>query len=200
MSEIEAPAPGLEAPNAFFTIGHSTRPAASFVELLRTASVQHVVDVLRGASIQQVVDVRTVPRSRTNPQFNRESLPGTLAEFQIGYEHIAELGGLRPRQFPGGSPNAFWKNDSFRNYADYATTEPFQAGLEKLRDLGRARRCAVMCAEMVWWRCHRRVIADYLIASGETVYHLMGQDRVEPAKLTAVAQRRGDGSLVYPPG
>ena len=154
----------------YFTIGHSTRPIDDFVDLL-TAS-----------EIGLIVDVRTVPRSRTNPQYNRETLPGSLSEFQIAYEHIAELGGLRPRaQDIAPDVNAFWKNQSFHNYADYAMGDCFRSGFTRLRELGSVRCCAVMCAEAVWWRCHRRIIADYLLIAGERVFHILGPKAVSPA-------------------
>jgi uncharacterized protein (DUF488 family) len=176
-------------PDAFFTIGHSTRTPSEFVDLLRAPQVR------------QIVDVRTVPRSRANPQFNYDTLPGTLAAHQIGYEHIFELGGLRGRQGAlGASPNLLWENRSFRNYADYALTEPFRAGLTHLRMLGHARRCGIMCAEAVWWRCHRRIIADYLIVAGESVFHILSPGRIEAARLTLGAQRRSEDTLVYPTG
>ncbi|MDQ4135374.1 MAG: DUF488 domain-containing protein [Pseudomonadota bacterium] len=173
--------------NPFFTIGHSTR------------SLDEFVDLLRASDIQVLVDVRTIPRSRRNPQFNKDALPDSLQEFQIGYEHMIELGGRRGKQ-PGveDSPNTFWTHESFRNYADYAMGPEFRAGLARLRELGHRRRCAIMCAEAVWWRCHRRLIADYLLAAGETVLHILGPDKVEPAELTPEAQRQGDGTLVYP--
>ena len=173
----------------FFTIGHSTRPIPEFVDLLRAAEVR------------LVVDVRTVPRSHTNPQYNRDTLPATLAERGVGYAHIAVLGGLRgksktvPREL-----NAFWQNASFHNYADYALSAEFRAGLAKLRTLGHAQRCAVMCAESVWWQCHRRIIADYLVAAGEAVRHIMAKGRIETARMTPGAKARPDGSLVYPAG
>ena len=120
---------------------------------------------MREADARLVVDVRTVPRSRTNPQYNKETLPETLAQYQIGYEHIAELGGLRghKREVPA-EVNAFWQNASFHNYADYALSESFRQGLAHLREIGHANRCAIMCAEAVWWRCHRRIISDYLLS------------------------------------
>jgi uncharacterized protein (DUF488 family) len=171
----------------FFTIGHSTRPIGEFIEMLRRADVR------------MVVDVRTIPRSRTNPQYNSETLKESIAEFQIGYEHIVELGGLRGRQREVPSElNAFWQNESFHNYADYALSEPFAHGLARLRALGGERRCAIMCAEAVWWRCHRRIIADYLIAAGEAVFHILSADRTEPAHLTPGIARRADGTLLYP--
>ena len=170
----------------FFTIGHSTRTIEEFVGLLQASEVQ------------VVVDVRTIPRSRRNPQFNKDTLPETLQDFQIGYEHLIELGGRRGRQrFAEPSPNTFWTHESFRNYADYAMGEEFRAGLAKLRDLGQRRRCAIMCAEAVWWRCHRRIITDYLIFAGESVFHILGPDHVEPAELSPVAKRQPDGTLIY---
>ena len=171
-----------------FTIGHATRPIEQFIELLQASSVTFVADV------------RTVPRSRTNPQYNREVLPHSLAAVSIGYEHIASLGGLRSRkrEVPR-EVNAFWQNGSFHNYADHAMGTAFHEGLVHLRQLGQVQRCAIMCAETVWWRCHRRIVADYLILAGRSVFHLMGQGRVEPAKMNPAAHPTGDG-LTYPPG
>ena len=171
----------------FFTIGHSTRPIGDFIDLLSIAE------------IGLVVDVRTVPRSRTNPQYNRETLSESLSASQIGYEHVAELGGLRPRaQNIAPDVNAFWVNQSFHNYADYATSDAFRAGLARLRERGRSQSCAVMCAEAVWWRCHRRIIADYLLAAGEQVFHILGPDAIAPAILTKGAAPQRDGTLTYP--
>jgi uncharacterized protein (DUF488 family) len=170
----------------FFTIGRSTRPVSEFV------------DLLKAGQIALVADVRTVPRSRTNPQYNSDILPETLARFEIGYEHMTALGGLRARTHDvPPHVNAFWQNPSFHNYADYAPSQAFHRGLARLRALGHEQRCAIMCAEAVWWRCHRRIIGDYLIAAGETVFHILGPDRTEPARMTAAAQPRTDGSLVY---
>src|SRR4026208_2088169 len=129
----------------FFTIGHSTRTVSQFV------------DLLQASQIELVVDVRRIPRSRTNPQFNRETLPDDLATVQIGYAHVAALGGLRKSSRADISPNLFWDNPSFRNYADYAMTQEFHEGLTQLKDCGHARCAVVMCAEAVWWRCHRRI-------------------------------------------
>jgi uncharacterized protein (DUF488 family) len=174
-------------PNPFFTIGHSTRSIDEFAALLTSADVK------------LVVDVRTVPRSRTNPQFNRDILPASLAAHGVAYEHFAALGGLRGKQ-PGvpTEANAFWKNASFHNYADYALSEEFRSGVEKLRALGHATRATVMCAESLWWRCHRRIIADYLIAAGEEVFHILGLGHIEQARLTREAQIAPNGSLTYP--
>jgi uncharacterized protein (DUF488 family) len=110
---------------------------------------------------------------------------------------MTALGGLRARQDVSPDVNAFWQNQSFHNFADYALTRAFQSGLTRLRALGHERRCAIMCAEAVWWRCHRRIIADYLIATGETVFHILSADRVEPARMTEAAKTGADGSLVY---
>ena len=171
----------------FFTIGHSTRLVEEFVALLSEAE------------IRLVVDVRTVPRSRTNPQYNSDVLSKSLSDFQIGYEHIGLLGGLRGRRRDvQADVNAFWQNQRFHNYADYAMSEDFHAGLAKLSKLGHATRCAVMCAEAVWWRCHRRIIADYLIAAGETVFHILGRKHIEPAYLTEGAKLGPGGTLTYP--
>ena len=145
-----------------------------------------------------VVDVRTVPRSRTNPQFNRDALSASLAGAGIGYEHIAALGGLRGRSrdvAPG--VNDFWENASFHNFADYARSDVFREGLARLRELARAQRCAVMCSEAVWWRCHRRIIADYLVHAGEAVFHIIGAKRVEPARMTPSARPGADDALTY---
>jgi uncharacterized protein (DUF488 family) len=142
--------------------------------------------------------VRTVPRSRTNPQYNFDVLPGELAPLGIGYERIAELGGLRGRsRTVAPDVNGYWENQSFHNYADYALSNEFERGLEALMSVARERRTAIMCAEAVWWRCHRRIIADYLLLRGRRVIHLMGEGRTEPAKMTPAAEQR-DGHLVYP--
>lgn len=171
----------------WFTIGHSTRTLDEFVSLLREA----------GADM--VVDVRTIPRSRANPQFNADALLGALAHVGIRYRHVAELGGLRRhRKRDGPSPNGFWENASFRNYADYAMTAEFRAGLAELRSFNAGHTCALMCAEAVWWRCHRRIIADYLIAAGEPVVHILGHGHLDPASMTPGARRQKDGTLIYP--
>ena len=173
-------------PLPFYTIGHSTRSIEEFVELLKVAE------------IRVVADVRTVPRSRTNPQYNRDVLPDTLSVFHIDYEHIAALGGLRGHAAGiAGTVNSFWQNQSFHNYADYALSESFRAGLARLHGLGHAATCAIMCAEAMWWRCHRRIIADYLIAAGDDVFHIVGPGRIEPAHMTEAARAGPDG-LTYP--
>lgn len=171
----------------FYTIGHSNRTLDEFVALL------DAVD------IALLADIRKMTRSRTNPQFNEATLPDALAAVDIAYAHIAALGGLRGKS--RGVPdeiNDFWTNRSFHRYADYALSPEFRTGLDQLIAQGHAQRCAIMCSEAVWWRCHRRIVSDYLIARGETVLHIMGKNRVEPARLTAGAVIRADGTIVYP--
>jgi uncharacterized protein (DUF488 family) len=173
--------------NPFFTIGHSTRPLDAFVALLK------------GADVRLVVDVRTIPRSRTNSQYNSDVLPASLSAFQIEYEHIAALGGMRGRQ-PTVPPttNAFWHNQSFHNYADYAMGADFHSGFSRLRKLGHSERCAIMCAETLWWRCHRRIISDYLIVAGEMVFHILGPDQIKQAHITDAATVETAGNVTYP--
>jgi uncharacterized protein (DUF488 family) len=143
--------------------------------------------------------VRRFPRSGTNPQFNLGTIDTELAASEISYRHIAELGGRRSRaKEVRESPNGFWENRSFRNYAYYAATESFRDGLAVLRGMGRSQHCAIMCAEAVWWRCHRRIIADYLLASGEQVLHILSATKVEPARLTPAARIQSDRTLIYP--
>jgi uncharacterized protein (DUF488 family) len=171
-----------------FTIGHSTRTKDEFIALLREFEVD------------QIVDVRSIPRSRTNPQFNTDVLPQTLAEAGIGYRHLKALGGRRHRaKNAAPSPNTLWRNVSFRNYADYAATDAFRAGLDELHAIARDHRCAIMCAEAVWWRCHRRIIADYLLSDGDRVVHIMAPGHADPATLTPGADVLPEGGIVYPP-
>jgi uncharacterized protein (DUF488 family) len=170
----------------FFTIGHSTRSLPELIELLKSAQVR------------RLVDIRTVPKSRTNPQFNKDTFPGALAAVEISYEHVAALGGLRQSRTVAREVNAFWTNESFHNYADYALSEEFHAGLGRLIEEGSRERCAIMCSEAVWWRCHRRIVADYLLARHQEVFHIMGQGRLEEAKLTPGAVIRTDATVVYP--
>lgn len=173
--------------NTFFTIGHSTRTPSEFTDLLLESRVDFVVDV------------RTVPRSRTNPQFNGEILPATLEQWQIGYEHIEALGGLRGKsRNTDATTNAYWRVRSFHNYADYALTAPFAAGLVRLEELGGAHCCAIMCAETVWWRCHRRIITDYLLSRGKKVIHILGPSHIDKGSMTPAAVMRSDATIIYP--
>ena len=174
--------------NPVYTVGHSTRSIPEFVDLLRVGRVE------------VVADIRSVPRSRTNPQFNLDTLPQALAAWQIGHTLIPELGGLRKKsKTVAPEVNAFWINQSFHNYADYALSDEFETGLSRLLQLSQDRRCAIMCAEAVWWRCHRRIVADYLICRGRTVVHLMDPARAEAATLNPAAVEAG-GLLTYPAG
>jgi Uncharacterized conserved protein len=171
-----------------FTIGHGTRSLAELLALLREAGVH------------RLVDVRSFPRSRTNPQFNIDTLPAALAAAGIGYRHMPELGGRRRRpQGQGASPNGHWQNDGLRHFADYALTPAFAAGLDALRRMAGEATTAIMCAETAWQRCHRQIIADYLLARGDDVRHIVAPGRIEAADLAAAARRQPDGGLHYPP-
>lgn len=171
----------------FYTLGHSTRTIEEFIRLLE--------EVRTGLAI----DVRTVPKSRHNPQFNSDTLPNSLSAAGIGYRHMPALGGLRhQKKGAGPSANGFWENENFRNYADYTASREFRLGLAELRALGQAQICTIFCAEAVWWRCHRRIIADYLLAAGETVIHIMGEGHFEDARITEAAVIGADGVITYP--
>ena len=173
------PPPPASPLEPIFTIGHSTRSHAEFLALLQDHGVQCVVDV------------RKLTGSRRYPHFNADTLTSALAADGIAYVHIAALGGLRGRTLAKGepSPNGFWTNDSFRRYADYAlASSDFAHGLQQLLTLASTQRCAVMCAEAVWWRCHRRIIADYLLLHGRVVQHILNAGRAEVAQLTPGAQ------------
>jgi uncharacterized protein (DUF488 family) len=159
------------------TIGHSTRPLGTFVELLQA----HGVTLL--------ADVRTVPRSRHNPQFNQDSLPESLKAAGIEYVHIPGLGGLRHAR--RDSVNTGWRNEGFRGYANYMQTPEFEKSLEKLIDQARRRRVAIMCAEAVPWRCHRSLIADALTARGVQVEHISSTSPPKPHALTPFARVEG---------
>ncbi len=171
----------------FVTIGHSNR------------SLDEFLDMLRAAGVDMLIDVRRFPRSRTNPVYNIDRLPEDLARMGIDYRHCLALGGRRPRQ-PGvdGNLNAMWRVRSFHNYADYALGDGFATALDALKSLGRDRRVALMCSEAVWWRCHRRIIVDYLLLDGHAVDHLMGPGHVEHATPTPGARKTLGGGVVYP--
>ncbi len=170
-------------PLVVLTIGHSTRRIASFIEMLQAHRVK------------ELVDVRTIPRSRHNPQFNQDSLPKSLEAAGIGYAHLSELGGLRRAR--RDSPNAGWRNTSFRGFADYMQTPEFAAGLEELLAHARHRRVAIMCAEAVPWRCHRSLIADALRVRGCKVEHIMSGKTCQEHTITPWAKIRGT-QITYP--
>jgi uncharacterized protein (DUF488 family) len=176
-----SPRPGI------FTIGHSSRTLAEFLGLLAESG------------IRALVDVRSFPGSRAYPHFNSEALAESLAHAGVDYAHAPQLGGRRKAVLPSDDlRNAMWRNKSFRYYADYALSPAFAAALDDLEARAARQRCAVMCAEAVWWRCHRRIIADHLLARGHPVYHIMGPSKVEAATLTPDA-RTNDGVVTYPP-
>lgn len=168
-----------------FTVGHSTRSFDEFLRLIRTHGVQ------------RVVDIRTIPRSRHNPQFNRETFSKRLRARRIAYRHLAALGGLR-RAKPE-SINKAWRNASFRGYADYMQTPEFEAGLERLIELARRSPTAILCAEAVPWRCHRSLVGDAMLARGHGVLDITGPGKARPHKLTPWAQVRR-GRVFYPAG
>ncbi len=167
------------------TIGHSTRPIEEFIGLLQ------IYDVRR------LVDVRTVPRSRHNPQFNRDELPASLAAAGIAYTHMPGLGGLRHSR--ADSPNTGWHNAGFRGFADYMQTDGFAENLRELIELGERERLAIMCAEAVPWRCHRSLIADALLARGIRVAHILARTSLRTHELTSFARITGT-AVVYPGG
>jgi uncharacterized protein (DUF488 family) len=166
-----------------WTIGHSTRTIDEFISLLK------------GNEIDLLVDVRTWPGSKRHPQFNKEALAASLEASGIHYQHFPELGGKR-KSTPD-SRNTAWRNTSFRGYADYMETDQFQKGIQRLVDVaGEAGPTAMMCAEAVWWRCHRSLIADYLKARGVEVVHILGANKIEPHPYTSAA-RILNGRLSY---
>ncbi len=166
-------------PETVWTLGHSTRPWEAFEALL-------------GAhGIEAIADVRRFPASRKHPQYNQDALRARLG---AAYAHFPELGGRRRAR--ADSPNTAWRNDSFRAYADHMQTPEFEAGMARLAALARARRTAVMCAESVWWRCHRGLISDWLKARGTTVLHITGAAAPEEHPYTGAASIV-DGALSY---
>jgi uncharacterized protein (DUF488 family) len=166
-----------------WTIGHSTRSIEDFISLLKKNE------------IKLLADVRTLPGSKRYPQFNKEALAESLSARGIRYEHFPELGGRR--KINRDSRNTAWRNASFRGYADYMETEQFQKGVERLLAFAReAGPAAIMCAEAVWWRCHRSLISDYVKASSVEVMHILDANKVEPHPFTSAA-RIVNGELSY---
>ena len=166
-----------------FTIGHSTR------------SLEELIEALRAHSIQTLLDIRAFPMSRRLPHFNRESLANALPEAGIRYVWMKELGGRRKKSL-ADSPNLALRNDSFRNYADYMLTEDFQRGITKLIELAEKSRTAYMCAERVYFRCHRMLVSDWLVAHGHEVLHIDGTGPVRKHELMTEAQAI-DGQVIY---
>jgi uncharacterized protein (DUF488 family) len=166
-----------------FTVGHSNRSLEDFLEILKAHGVH------------RVIDIRTIPRSRHNPQFNREALARSLRSAGIAYVHLKKLGGLRHAR--ADSKNLGWHNASFRGFADYMQTSEFQMGLERTLKLATIKTSALMCAEAVPWRCHRSLIADALLVRQVPVNHILGSSRAQPHTLTPFARVRGK-QITYP--
>jgi uncharacterized protein (DUF488 family) len=169
-------------PLTLWTIGHSTRTAAEFV------------DLLQANGIELLADVRRFPGSRRYPHFNEKELAAILAEAHIGYRLMKDLGGRRKGR--ADSPNTAWRNASFRGYADYMETDDFRAAIDDLRGEASRRRTAIMCSEAVWWQCHRSLIADYLKVRGIEVRHILSATKVEPHPYTSAA-KIVEGKLSY---
>jgi uncharacterized protein (DUF488 family) len=167
-----------------YTIGHSNRTIEAFIDLLR----EH--------EIANLVDIRTIPKSRSNPQFGQARLPASLAGAGIDYSHEAALGGLRKTS--AESPNTGWRNTSFRGYADYMQTPAFGDAIDRLIDIAARGRTAIMCAEAVPWRCHRSLVGDALLVRGHAVMDIMGPGSARPHKLTPFAATNGT-TITYPP-
>lgn len=166
-----------------YTIGHSTRELAEFIRILKHNGVK------------QLADIRTIPRSRHNPQYNLENLEEALPAAGIRYVHYAELGGLRHAR--RDSPNTGWRNASFRGYADYMQTAEFARAIDRLVKVAKARPAAIMCAEAVPWRCHRSLVADALVVRGARVEHIISGNRTQPHALTPFALTDGE-RITYP--
>jgi len=172
------------SPTVVLTVGHSTRSQEDFVALLQAHAVK------------RLVDVRSIPRSRHNPQFNRDRIASALRRAGVSYLHMKDLGGLRhPRS---DSPNTAWRNASFRGFADYMQTRRFAAGLRKLMKIAKTKQTAIMCAEAVPWKCHRSLIADALLAHGYRVEEILSLKRTRPHVLTPWARVKG-AKITYPP-
>jgi uncharacterized protein (DUF488 family) len=170
-----------------WTIGHSTRTIEEFSQLLAVNDVKHLVDV------------RSIPFSRMNPQFNKETLSASLADSGIAYTHVVLLGGRRgviKEMQP--SQNTGWSKPPFRNYADYALTAPFDEGLKELLLIAEKANTAIMCSEAVWWRCHRRIITDHLLARGIEVRHIMSPTSTTQAEMTPFAEVTSADRVIYP--
>jgi uncharacterized protein (DUF488 family) len=173
-----------------FTIGHSNRSLAELLE------------ILRAFEIATLVDIRRYPRSRTHPQFDGERLSRALRRAGIGYVHAEALGGRRGRKDVGpvAVTHRFdgWEVDAFRAYAAYATTPPFRHAVDALAAQARRSRTVILCAEAAWWRCHRRIVSDYLMAEGFSVCHILGVGRAHAGSPTPFVRRERDGTLSYP--
>jgi uncharacterized protein (DUF488 family) len=184
MSELSPPQAVHWPEGAIFTVGHSTLLIGRFIALLQAYG------------IERLADIRTLPRSRHNPQFNDIALAGSLTAQRLEYVHIQALGGLRHAR--KDSPNTCWRNGGFRGYADYMQTAAFQDALEDLIRMSRQKRVAIMCAEAVPWRCHRSLVADALSVRGVPVVEILSESSCRMHKLTPFAQVEGV-RITYPP-
>jgi uncharacterized protein (DUF488 family) len=184
MNEHPPPREATWPEGAVFTVGHSTLPIERFIALLRAFG------------IERLVDIRTMPRSRHNPQFNNTALAGSLTAAHIEYVHLRALGGLRYAR--KDSPNTGWRNGGFRGYADYMQSEEFQEALGTLIQLSRQKRVAIMCAEAMPWHCHRSLVADALSVRDVPVVEILSESSYRTHKLTAFAQVEGT-QITYPP-
>ena len=169
-----------------WSVGHSTR------------TIDELIAILHEAGVTRIADVRLIPRSSRYPHFNTDSLSRSLADAGIDYRHLPALGGRRRPMKGRTSRNTLWRVEAFRNYADYAETPAFRTALGELERLAHERPTAYMCAEAVWWRCHRRLITDYLLARGWHVIHLLGAGEGEAASLTPGAIVHEDETIEYP--
>jgi uncharacterized protein (DUF488 family) len=169
-----------------YTIGHSTR------------SIEELIAILDAAGVRRIADVRAFPMSRRHPQFNTDALAVSLPAAGIDYVHLPALGGRRRARKTGRSRNGLWRVDAFRHYADYAETPEFGEAIAHLETLARERPTAYMCAEALWWQCHRRLITDYMIARGWSVVHLLGAGEQQAGVLTPGAIVQPDGTVAYP--
>src|SRR5687768_2599117 len=167
-----------------WTVGHSTHTPDRFVALLAAHG------------IALVADIRALPKSRRHPHLDSGALAGRLPERGVAYVHLPRLGGWR--RAAADSPNGAWRNPSFRGYADYALGDEFAEGLAQLRELAAAQPTAMMCSEALWWRCHRRLVADRLVVGGDTVCHINSDARASAHQLTSFATVGADGQLTYP--
>lgn len=166
----------MQQRKAIYTIGHSSRSIEEFIELLKAHE------------IKKVIDIRTIPKSRHNPQFNQEELKASLKKAKIGYRHLKELGGLRHAR--KDSINTGWENASFRGFADYMQTEEFWKGLAKLEKIAESKKYAIMCAEAVPWRCHRSLVADALTSHNWKVFHIQSKKTAKKHKRTSFLKIR----------
>lgn len=176
----------LSSAEVVYTVGHSTRTS------------EELIAILADAGVTRVVDVRAFPASRRHPQFNKATLAATLPDAGIDYIHMPSLGGRRGARKSAPSRNGLWHVEAFRNYADYAESGEFRAALDALQAMARERPTAFMCAEALWWQCHRRLIADYMLSRGWRVEHLMAPGQRQTGTMTPGAIPQEDGTIWYP--